>query len=217
MCAFFLLLFYKITLHQFSPVVGGQHGVNLIVDSVVFFSFNGGFICSHQSRFFHQQTPQKNLIFVREKKGSSKKWPDSIHLSGGTFHKSFAFQIFFKVHSAVEKAKNSIFFKVQEKGFFFADNYFFLKCSTWCVMCDFSFFLTLNFVQPLEGLSTQVKLVIIRREFLTIFLIHLFFVNNQKKLRKGCVTNFYGKREEWYYGFIGRKFARVYRSGFVVW
>lgn len=116
---FFLLLFYKITLHQFSPVVGGQHGVNLIVDSVVFFSFNGGFICSHQSRFFHQQTPQKNLIFVREKKGSSKKWPDSIHLSGGTFHKSFAFQIFFKVHSAVEKAKNSIFFKVQEKGFFF--------------------------------------------------------------------------------------------------
>ena len=72
--------------------------------------FNGGFICSHQSRFFQSADTTKNLIFVREKKGSSKKWPDSIHLSGGTFHKSFAFQNFFKVHSAVEKAKNSIFF-----------------------------------------------------------------------------------------------------------
>ena len=115
---FFLLLFYKITLHQFSPVVGGQHGVNLIVDSVVFFSMEDSFAVISLV-FFNQQTPQKNLIFVREKKGSSKKWPDSIHLSGGTFHKSFAFQNFFKVHSAVEKAKNSIFFKVQEKGFFF--------------------------------------------------------------------------------------------------
>lgn len=214
MCAFFFVTVLQNNSASIFSCGWGQHGVNLIVDSVVFFSFNGGFICSHQSRFFHQQTPQKNLIFVREKKGSSKKWPDSIHLSGGTFHKSFAFQIFFKVHSAVEKAKNSIFFKVQEKGFFFADNYFFFKCSTWCVMCDFSFFLTLNFVQPLEGLSTQVKLVIIRREFLTIFLIHLFFVNNQKKLRKGCVTNFYGKREEWYYGFIGRKLARVIQEWF---
>ena len=83
----------------------------MIVDSVVFFSMEDSFAVISLV-FFNQQTPQKNLIFVREKKGSSKKWPDSIHLSGGTFHKSFAFQIFFKVHSAVEKAKNSIFFKV---------------------------------------------------------------------------------------------------------
>jgi hypothetical protein len=81
----------------------------LIVDSVVFFSMEDSFAVISLV-FFNQQTPQKNLIFVREKKGSSKKWPDSIHLSGGTFHKSFAFQNFFKVHSAVEKAKNSIFF-----------------------------------------------------------------------------------------------------------
>jgi hypothetical protein len=36
------------------------------------------------------------------------------------------------------------------------------------------------------------------------------FVNNQKKLRKGCVTNvlYRKEREEWYF-IVGRKLARV--------
>ena len=79
-------------------------------------------------------------------------------------------------------------------------------------MCDFfTFFLTLNFFRlafrrPLhlgqvgnnsEGVSDN-------------FPNSSLFVNNQKKLRKGCVTNvlYRKEREEWYF-IVGRKLARV--------
>lgn len=86
-------------------------------------------------------------------------------------------------------------------------------------MCDFfTFFLTLNFFfrlafrRPLhlgqvgnnsEGVSDN-------------FPNSSLFVNNQKKLRKGCVTNvlYRKEREEWY--FKGENLRELYRSGVVI-